>query len=141
MNTAAPQEKPRPRLYSSLRKMMTPDERLQFRQLTATVDTTVFDTLPKQQMILDYIGARKDLALMRVGYEVAAQNAAANPTVADHVNNLVKWCQMVSKCETKIDRLRTICGLTAKYEAQLTKAKEIKATPKGGTEIRPWDVR
>ena len=118
---------------------MTVIERRQFRQLTATLNSTTFDTMPKQQMIIDYIRARNELEVFRKGCLDALHCAALAPNDDEKVANLARWQNMVSKIETKIDRLRMMCGMTAKYETQLHKAKEVKGVPKGGHEIKPWD--
>ena len=125
-------------LLPVLGRKMTADERRQFRQLAATVDTSIWDTLPKQEMLIDYIRARNDLAKVRVGFEQASEHAAKSPTDPEVVALLAKWMSMMAKVEGKIDRLRVMCGMTAKYEVQLNKAKQVKGAPKGGLEIKPW---
>ena len=118
---------------------MSPLERRQFRQLTATLDAAAYDTMPKQHMILDYIRARNELEELRMGWRAALRAAANDPDNEEVIMNLGRWQNMTSKIKSEIDRLRTMCGMTAKYETQLHKAKQVKGAPKGGHDIKPWD--
>ena len=120
---------PKTRILNTLSDTMTDAEKAHFRKLVKQLDDVYWDTMAKQEALLDYIRARRNLEVLNQGYEVAARNAADFPEDDKHVATLNTWMGITGKVKTEIDRLRGLCGLTAKKDADLHKAKKAKKDP------------
>ena len=117
---------------------MTAAERRRFREIIAELPDHHWNTVPKQEAIIEYLRSQDELAEMRQGVSLARQNALTKPNDSDAVSNLSQWLSMTAKIETKIHRLRESVGLNAKKESDLAKSIKAKGAPKGGHEIKPW---
>ena len=120
-------------------KMMTPEEKRRWRRLVATIEDHFWDTLPKQQQVLDYLRSREELVQLQRGYQLALDNVHVEDNGLADLNT---WSALVTRCETKISRLQNLIGFNAKYESQLRKAKAVRSDPKAlpeHNEPSPWD--
>ena len=109
-------------------KGMTPDEKRRWRRLVATIEDHFWDTLPRQQQVLDYLRAREELSQLQRGYKRALENVDVGDKGLADLNT---WSTLVTRCETKISRLQNLIGVNAKYESQLRKARDVRSDPKG----------
>ena len=127
------------RLNYTLAKLLSREEKLRFRRITRELPKHQWNTIPKQETIIEYIQSTNERNTMLPGLALVRQEAAKDPTNADKMNALNTWMLMVSRVERKLTTLRNEIGLNAKKEADLNKSIEAKGMPKGGHEIKPWE--
>ena len=132
-------DKKKPTLSLSLARRITPKERRLVRQMMAELKPHQCDNLPKQEQILEYIQSRVELTELQRGLKVVRARAVEMPEDVDAIQNLSTWMTMAAKVDTKLRQLRVTIGMTARKETDLKKAVEVKGSPKGGHQIKPWD--
>ena len=127
------------KLDVTIARRMTPQERTRFRRVSSQLADYQWDTMPKQEAVLDYVRAVMERDELRVGLAKVREVAIAMPRDKDNVRDLQVWMGLVSRLDQIVIKLRNAIGLNAQKETDLNNAVRIKGAPKGGHEIKPWD--
>ena len=116
-------------------RLMTLSERKRWKQIVKGLSESYWDTIPKQEAIMEYVQAVEERRELQQGLNKVRKIAAENPTCKESVGNLKTWMDMIAKVETKLNRLRGSMGFDSRTESNLEKKIKAKGAPKGGHRV------